>query len=174
MNARARNADRNSVRSRLAHWGRWIQEPRHDITRSVSPSGNLVDQRNAAGSRGKGLHYDTLIVDGDAVQCRPDGGLSREVERRANVIAHNMRCIETHRAICDLPDEMRRAVIDKYVVRHGARPGSPRSNAEVARRLGKSESTIHESLESAYTRLSERIYGRFEVLEDADEQDQAA
>lgn len=166
------NIDRNSIRSRLRHWGEWVQEPRHDVARTTSHSGTILEQKNATGSRGTGIAYDTIYVDGEAVQCRPDGGMFSAIERRGRVIAHNTRCKETGEAVSMLPAEQRRAIVDTYVVKG---MGKPRSAAEVARRLQKSESTIRESLEAAYDRLSRTIYGVFEiVVSDAEELDEAA
>lgn len=159
--------ERHTVQHRLMCWGRWVQEPRREFAHSSSVFGRIREMQENAGISGDGIRYDLIEVDGDAVMCPPDGGLSRAVERRARELAYDIRCRETHAAVAMLPDGLRSAVIHVYVVPQRERPRSARRAAE---RLGVSDKTLRKRLDEAHERVALEIYGRFEVLpDDADE-----
>lgn len=145
----------NSVQSRLEQWGQWVQERRHIEPASSSPFARIREMRENAGIA-DGIRYE--IIDG--VACPPDGGMAREVERRARAWAYDIRCRETHTAIADLPDGMRRAVIAVYVVPQ--REG-PRTIRAAAHEAGIPKSTFAELLGAAHTLLSRAIYGPFSL-----------
>lgn len=150
---------RHTVQHRLKCWGRWVQEPRHLTSASSSPFGRIADERNAAGNHGDGIRYE--IIDG--VPCPPDGGMAREIERRARAWGHDIRCRETHAAVAMLADNLRRMIIAVYVV---PQREEPRSGRQAAEKLGIDEKTIRKYLKAAHERVSREIYGRFEVLPD--------
>lgn len=144
----------HSVQSRLEKWGQWVQQPRQITAASSSPFGRIAEERNAAGNHGDGIRYE--IIDG--VACPPDGGLAREMERKARAWGHDIRCREVHEAVGQLPDAMRKAITDTYVVPDRE---DPRSAREVARRLDRDVSTVEEALEKAHKRVARAIFGPF-------------
>lgn len=154
--------ERHSVQSRLAKWGRWVQEPRPELSRSRSVFGRIQDDRENAGIHGDGIRYDLVTVDGDTVSCPPDGGMSAAVEWRGKALAHDMRCRETARAVGMLPQALRAALQERFVVPPREKL---RSATIVGLRLGITGSAAEKRLERAYDRIARDIYGPFEVVE---------
>lgn len=159
--------DRNSIRSRLRHWGRWTQAPRLDLARSSSIFGIIVDMHENAGIRGDGIIYE--IIDG--VSIPPDGGMSAAIEQRGHEAAHDIRCRETHEAVSHLSERLRQAVTHTFVVQERE---STRTAARVAELMDISVHTAREYLAEAFDQLSDRIYGRFVLVEEGDELAKAA
>lgn len=159
---------RHTVQHRLMTWGRWVQEPKREFARSSSVFGRIHEMQENAGIYADGIRYELIEVDGDSVMCPPDGGLSREVERRARELAHDIRCRETHAAVSMLPDDLRLTIIHVYVVPVREEPRSMRA---AAKRLGVSDKTIGARLKSAHERVAREIYGRFEVVAGSDDEE---
>ena len=149
--------ERNTVQWRLMLWGRWVTEPRVDDTRTTSPFGRIAEERNAAGNHGDGIRYE--IIEGTA--CPPDGGMAKAVEFRDNVIMHNIRCREVQAAVAWLPEQMRKVVVETYVVPRGCKPRSQRA---VADRMNLSQSTVRDALQSAHSKVSVSIYGPYDLM----------
>lgn len=152
----------HTVQHRLQQWGRWMKSPRIHFTPTVSPAANMVEMKENAGIHGDGMKFE--IIDG--VSIPPDGGMSRAVERRGRELAHDARCRETNEAVMTLPLRMREAVIRTFVIEDRE---DPRTQELVAELMHLSVRTVQEYLETAYERVSRRIYGTFEVLPDPDE-----
>lgn len=152
----------HSVESRLQKWGQWKQEARHIEARSSSPFGRIADERNAAGNHGDGIRYE--IIEG--TPCPPDGGLAKEYERKAAAWGHDLRCREVNSAVADLPDELRRVIIETYIV-----PGreDPRSAELVAQRIGSNRKAVSRLRIDAHNRVARAIYGPFEVVGDEED-----
>jgi len=155
--------ERNTVQYRLMKWGQWCQEPAAVLSRSSSPFGRIAEMQENAGIRGDGIVFELIEVDGEVVSCPPDGGMSAMVEQRGRELAHNIRCRETNEAVQHLPQAMRRAIWETYVVPHRERPRSARV---VAGRIGVDESTVRESLKGAHAKISARIYGPFDFADE--------
>ncbi|MGB1561569.1 MAG: hypothetical protein ACPHN2_08740 [Sinimarinibacterium flocculans] len=153
----------HSVESRLQKWGQWVQEARHVEVRSSSPFGRIADERNAAGNHGEGIRYE--IIEG--TPCPPDGGLSREYEAKAAAWGYDIRCREVHAAVSELPDDLRRVMIETYIVPPRE---EPRSAEHVASRVAHlNRKAVSRLRIEAHDRVAQKIYGPFEVVADGGE-----
>lgn len=162
---------KHTVEYRLMKWGRWTQEPQRHFGRSSSPFGKIAEMQDNAGVRADGIRYEIIEVDGDSVSCPPDGGMWHECERAGKALSFDIQCREVEDAVSRLPEQMRKAVINTYVV---DKLEDPRSTHEVARRMRLSQSTVHESLSAAHMRISKSIYGAFMPSPREDEVSEAA
>ena len=160
----------SDVREGLRNWGRWTQQPKPHFERTASVFGRIKEMGENAGIHGDGIKYDLLEVDGDVFMCPPDGGMGDMVDRAGSALAHDLRCRLFADAVANLPAQQRAAIITMYVV---PLREDPRSIREVARQLEKDYSTVKESLATAHTKIGRRVYGTFELVEAASEQQAA-
>lgn len=154
---------KHTLQHRLLQWGQWTQEPRREFGRSSSPFGKIAEMHENAGLHGDGIRYEIIVVDGKSVQCPPDGGMWAECERAGRALSFDLKCREVEEAVACLPDAMRKAIIETYVV---ARKNDPRPQKEVAKRLKVSRSTVRDALKTAHGRIALRIYGPFQLVAD--------
>lgn len=151
----------HTIQSRLKFWGQWRNEPRRYFGRSSSPFARIAEMKENAGIRPEGMAYE-LISDEDGVfLCKPDGGLSSEVERSGRALAHDMKCREVQQAVLSLPKAMRRTVIAMYVV---PKREDVKTAQAVAERLGVSRETVREAMKVAHRKISIAVYGPFEMV----------
>eukprot|EP00456_Euglypha_rotunda_P026519 TRINITY_DN21361_c0_g1_i1.p1 TRINITY_DN21361_c0_g1~~TRINITY_DN21361_c0_g1_i1.p1 ORF type:complete len:182 (-),score=35.40 TRINITY_DN21361_c0_g1_i1:346-891(-) len=148
------------VREGLRNWGRWTQQPKPHFARSVSIFGRIREMHENAGISGDGIRYDLVEVDGEAVMCKPDGGMADMVDRIGEAMAHDLRCRLFADAVANLPGQQRSAISIMYVV---PLREDPRSIREVARQLERDESTVREAVSAAHRKVGSRVYGTFEV-----------
>lgn len=151
------------IHKRLIQWGEWIQDPRPPYDPTKSPFGRIQKEQFNAGARSDGIRYEVI----DGVSCKPDGGLALLAEKMGRMIAHGIKCKETHSAVHDLTERMRQIVYLRYVV---PRREKPRSLQAIADSLSLDKSTIHESLNAAAGRIERRIYGPYLVEVDEPQQ----
>lgn len=124
------------VRRRLEEYAEWTNAPAPNYSSGSSIFARIQDSHENAGISG-GFRPDMILVDGEAVACRPDGGLGRMAEDLGRMIARDNRCREIHDIVPYIPVFLRRVFEAAYV---GIEV--PRPDEEAARRLGISKSTF--------------------------------
>src|SRR3546814_12703350 len=77
----------------------------------------------------------------------------------------NQRCKDVNEALGWLTAQMRRTIETTYIV---PGKGEPRSIAHVADLMNLSPSTVKEALKAAHKRVAGRIYGPFELIDNAE------
>ena len=137
-----------SVSGRLYEWWRvrhWAHSPNAFPPRS--PNGKIADEKESSGHRGKGMVFDVI----DGVSCRPDGGMSHYYERHSNELRQYDRAREVTKALRDLPDIHKAALLARFDVPKLERPLSFEQSAE---RLGLCKATYQRRYDSAVKRLA--------------------
>lgn len=144
------------IAGRLESWAMWLLRPV-----SAFPSSSIFqkikEMQANAGVRADGLRYEIIKVGGDSIACPPDGGMWQAVARRGRELAEDIRCIETHVAVSNLPAELRLVVVRRWV-RVSARE-KKRSVSQVAVELGIPRQTVEDRIQRALEKLDRAIYG---------------
>jgi len=117
-----------SIEQRLREYAEWLRQPGLHCGSGTSIFHRIQDEKHNAGVRSDGIAHELLVVDGEAVSCRPDGGMSRMVERMGRQIARDNRCREIHELVRCLPPHHRTVLQATY---GGPEPRSVRVAAEL-------------------------------------------
>lgn len=123
---------RSTVERRLKEYAEWRTQPTNHYAPTGSIFGRIAEMQDNAGARGSGIKPDIVVVDGEAVACRPDGGLSRTISRSGRQIAMDNRCVEVHELVRLLPNRHIPIFEAAYIGEHRE---VPRSDEETAERL---------------------------------------
>ena len=137
----------------LQDWGIWTKEPREQIALVPSISGKILDGN--AGERGSGMVYEIVVVDGESYAVKPDGGMSRLAQRRADEIRRQIRMREVNKAVRELTTKQHSVVYLTYAV---DRKQKPRSMRDVAAIMNIHFSTVDEHLKAAYKNLIPKVF----------------
>lgn len=124
------------VRRRLEEYAEWCNAPAPNYSSGSSIFARIQDSHENAGISGSGMRPDIILVDDEAVACRPDGGMGRMAEDLGRMIAADNRCREIHDLVPYIPDFLRPVFNAAYVGFE-----VPRPDEEAARRMGVSKST---------------------------------
>jgi len=103
-----------SIEQRLREYAEWLREPRLHCAGGSSIFHRIQDEKHNAGVRSDGIAHELLLVDGEAISCRPDGGMFRTVERMGRQIARDNRCREIHDLARYLPQHHRAVLQATY------------------------------------------------------------
>ena len=113
-----------SMEQRLREYADWLAGGTLQVSLGPSVFGRIREERGNAGMRSEGLQHD--IVDG--VPCRPDGGMSRMVERLGAEVARDNRCREIADLIPYLPQHHRQVLSVVYL---GPEPRTAKEAAQL-------------------------------------------
>jgi len=139
----------------LEDWGIWAREPREQTAIMPSIFGRIYDGQGAAGEHGVGMKYEIIILDGESTACKPDGGMSKLAQRRADEIRRQIRMREVNKAVRELTTKQHSVVYLTYAV---DRKQKPRSMRDVAAIMNIHFSTVDEHLKAAYKNLIPKVF----------------
>lgn len=147
------------IKSRLREWAGWLHSPSYSAHSGRTVEYRIMTERENAGAKGDGMKYEIIEVAGEAIICRPDGGMWRAAVMGGRQLALDNRCIETHKAVEWLPADIRIVVVRRWV-----RPDQrdkPLSYDQIALMLKLPKETVRDRHLSALAKLERRIYGPF-------------
>lgn len=133
------------VERRLDEYATWRNQPDMIYPSGASVFARIHEMQENAGVRAQGIKPDILVYNGEAVMCRPDGGMARKAEVLGELMETEQRCIAIHDLVRYLPDDLQRVFLATYV-------GPPR---EVPRR----ERDAAERLQISLTKYQKLKYG---------------
>jgi hypothetical protein len=119
-----------SIEQRLREYSHWYRDEPLDVSLGESIFGRIQREQLNAGARGEGSRYDSFMVDGESVTCRPDGGMGRMADRIGAQLARDNRCREIRDLLPFMPRNHAEVMKVVYL---GPEARTARASAELLR-----------------------------------------
>lgn len=104
-----------SVQERLREFHYWLKEGGWSLPTGQSIFYKIMREQSNAGRSGDGFKPDMIMVNGEVIPCRPDGGLSRAIEEDGDEIVRDSRCREIMYLLDYIPEEEARVFAVIYL-----------------------------------------------------------